>query len=76
MDQAKKELKMKRRMPTDKNGNAIKNFKRPHENAMPMNIKLWAKVTGMASEIWPNYPDGNSIIWAEKKYKSQGGTWK
>jgi hypothetical protein len=41
-----------------------------------MNIKLWAKVTGMASEIWPNYPDGNSIIWAEKKYKSQGGTWK
>lgn len=59
--------------PTKKRFN---NYERPSDMSMPANIRLWAKITHIAKEIHPSYPDKKSIKWAEKQYKAQGGTWK
>jgi len=44
--------------------------------AMPVDVKLWARITQMAARNYPEYPDEESVNWASSFYISRGGRWR
>lgn len=43
---------------------------------VPKNPKLWSRVKSEAKSKFDVYPSAYANLWAAKRYKAAGGTWK